>query len=347
MNVFSVFTIALVAFAAVVSATEYHAGNFAQYVTDHGKKYATEEERDYRYTVYLNTLADIEARNADPASTAVFGINKFSDLTPKEFASQFLNAKGGRPFMHDSNGENVMKGLNIQRNIVHADNNTIDWYALGATTAVKDQEQCGSCWAFSATEETESMWFMAGNALPTLAPQQIVSCDTKGQDQGCNGGFTEGAYDYIQSTGGLMSEASYPYTGRDGQCKFDASSVVATVSGYTYAVPKATYFTAKDACTGGNGMEAALQTAPVSVCVYAEPWQSYRSGIMTEDQCSSSTLMQDHCVQLTGYTKGQSGGDYWVVRNSWNTDWGNGGYIYLSMTGNTCGLCDDATIVTN
>jgi len=207
---------------------------------------------------------------------------------------------------------------------------------------VKDQQQCGSCWAFSATEEIESAWFLSKKTLPVLSPQQIVSCDTT--DAGCNGGDTITAYQYVQSAGGLESDSAYPYTsggGDSGTCKFDKSKVVATVGGFTYATPPCT-----DSCTHQNETTLAnsLLDAPVSICVYAESWQNYNSGIL-KTNCPRSYSDLDHCVQLVGFNFAGTT-PYWIVRNSWNTDWGVAGYIYIESGTNLCGIADEATIVT-
>jgi len=210
-------------------------------------------------------------------------------------------------------------------------------------TAIKDQGQCGSCWAFSATEEIESMWYMAGNAIPTLAPQQIVDCDTV--DQGCNGGNTETAYAYVTQAGGLDTEASYPYTSGDsgsaGNCQVVTSSFAAKVNNYTYAIPPC-----DDSCDhqDENALRQQLTTVgPLSICVDAAPWQDYSGGIMTGDECPHDVGSLDHCVQLVGYDWPNK---YWTVRNSWATSWGENGYIRLSTGENTCGVGDDVTIAT-
>merc|ERR1711975_55899 len=114
---------------------------------------------------------------------------------------------------------------------------TVDWRTKGAVTAVKDQGQCGSCWAFSTTEEIESSVFMATGKLLTLSTQQIISCDKV--DDGCNGGNTETAYKYIKKAGGIDTASDYPdkshKSGRTGKCGWDKKKA-AKVSGFTYAV---------------------------------------------------------------------------------------------------------------
>jgi len=88
-------------------------------------------------------------------------------------------------------------------------------------------------------------------------------------------------------------------------------------------------------------MESALtSTGPISICVYADSWQDYTSGTL-HNNCPHDANSLDHCVQVVGMAS-----DYWIVRNSWNTDWGMAGYLQISKSNNLCGVLDEATIVT-
>jgi len=202
---------------------------------------------------------------------------------------------------------------------------------------------CGSCWAFSATEGVESAYFLAGPKLPLLAPQQLVSCD-KG-DAGCNGGDLPSAYKYIESAGGIETEASYPYTsggnGQNGACKFSKAKIAASMSNWTYAIPPCF-----DACKNQNEnnlKKAVAQSGPSSICVNAESWQFYTKGVL-KASCPGSYSSLDHCVQLIGYEASGSN-NYWIVKNSWAADWGEAGYIYIQIGKNLCGIADEATFV--
>jgi len=161
-----------------------------------------------------------------------------------------------------------------------------------------------------------------------LSPEQIVDCDKT--SQGCNGGWTEHAYNYVKSAGGLETESAYPYSasaGKAGTCKATASKMVVTVSGYSTV-------------RGESQMGSYVQkTGPLSVCVDASTWSSYRSGIM-----SSCGKPINHCVQAVGVETANGG--YWKVRNSWGTSWGESGYIRLAYGKDTCGITNDPTYVT-
>jgi len=211
--------------------------------------------------------------------------------------------------------------------------NAFDWRNEGAVTAVKNQEQCGSCWAFSTTENVESMWIRAGKANDSIdfSPQQIVDCDNS--DGGCDGGDPPTAYDYLISAGGIEGEKEYPYTAEDGTCKFIKADVEGVISNWQYAT--------------SWGDETTLQTnllswGPLSICVDASNWQDYQNGVMTWEECAYINLL-DHCVQLVGYDASDENNQYWIVRNSWGTDWGVDGYIWLEMWEDTCGLTEEAT----
>merc|ERR1712080_573397 len=177
--------------------------------------------------------------------------------------------------------------------------------------------------------------------------------------QGCNGGFTEGAYDYLKTVAGLANSFYIPYeqsltqTSATKACPTEKVAQIngqyeqlsggfAAVTGYSYATKPCT----QGACEHQdlNALAAALEKTPVSVCVNAGVWNDYTGGVMTSNACGSMAAAdQDHCVQAVGFNS-TAPTPYWIVRNSWATTWGDQGYIYLEMAKNTCGLADDATI---
>jgi len=241
---------------------------------------------------------------------------------------------------------------------------SINWRDTEAVTPIKNQGQCGSCWAFSATEAIESQMILGtgGKFAISLAPQQIASCTPSTGAygcQGCNGGFTEGAYEYVKSVAGLANSFFIPYmqslTQTDATMACPTAKVeaingeyktlqggYAQVHGYSYATPPCT----SGACATQDlkAFAAALETTPLSVCVNAESWNDYTGGVMTSAACGPmGAEYQDHCVMATGFNT-TAPTPYWIVRNSWSSMWGEEGYIYLEMAKNTCGLADDATI---
>jgi len=305
--------------------------SFAQWANIYGKSYASEDESAIRFYNFKNSVDRINLNNdyvKMRGSGATFGLNKFSDLSVEEFSSTILM----KPFTPTPVEQKRQNMLTPRRGTP----TTFDWRSKGAVTAVKDQAQCGSCWAFSVTENVESVWILAkglsNETLPPLAPQQIVDCDDS--DMGCDGGNPPTAYDYIKSAGGLDDEKDYPYKAVDGTCSFKSSAVVAKISGFKYATD------------GDEGTMAAnlVSWAPLSICVDARYWQDYTSGIMTEWQCDW-VVQLDHCVQAVGFDT-TSATPFWMVRNSWGADWGEAGYIRLQYGANTCGLTEESTSAT-
>jgi C1A family cysteine protease len=247
--------------------------------------------------------------------SAVHGITKFSDWSTEEFTA-FLGAS--KPSGHASKAEKAQ--------VVHSKQQSsavVDWTGI-YTTPVKNQGQCGSCWAFSATEQIESDTMRTLGKTYVLAPEQIVQCAANGQ--GCNGGWTEEAYMYVKKAGGMEQESDYPYISGTHPlqtgCTAKANENVVTVSKY-YTVD------------GEDDMGAYVSsTGPLSVCVDANSWSSYTGGILTT--CGKQV---DHCVQAVGVQVG----NYWKVRNSWGTDWGESGFIRLAYGKDTCAITNDPT----
>jgi len=308
----------------------YYSDAFDSWAIQHGKVYEP-EQRQYRLENFkssIKRIADLNERTGRRGVGATYGLNKFSDLTPEEFAATVLM----KPFKGIPDSVKRQNMLTLKKNIASPD--TFDWRSKGAVTPVKDQAQCGSCWAFSVTENVESVWMLAkgltNETMTHLSPQQIVDCDES--DAGCNGGDTPTAYDYIKSAGGLEPEKDYPYTAKDGRCSFKASDVFATISSWKYAT---TYW---DETTLKDNLAA---WAPLSICVDARYWQDYQSGVMTAYECDWIVEI-DHCVQAVGYDLTAST-PYWIVRNSWGTDWGEKGYILIEYGQNSCGLTSEAT----
>jgi C1A family cysteine protease len=315
----------LVAVAFALPSTDEIEVKFAEFAKKYNKVY-TPQNIQLRYNNFKASLARVEELQAT-SPDAKFGITKFSDMSVEEFQSTILMKKKIPEKASPSIVAPVTSGASVPA--------TFDWRDHDAVTPVKDQGQCGSCWAFSASEAIESAWILKGHATTSsinLSPQQIVDCDTIDGVEGCNGGMTESAYDYIVQAGGQEQIANYPYTAVNGKCKFAERYVDAMISGYT-AISK---------------QESALPTnlasiGPLSICLDAAHWQDYQSGVLTNLQCCPFLKCEmDHCVQLVGYNTTATI-PYWIVRNSWNTDWGVQGYIYLEMNKNTCGLANDVT----
>jgi C1A family cysteine protease len=274
-----------------------------------------------RFNNFMENLKVADLRNEAElknGGSAVHGITKFSDLSQSEFASKYLKADVSK-----KTSDAPVAKIDAQ---VTAD--LVDWSGV-YTTPVKNQGYCGSCWAFSATEQIESDAMRTLGSSYILSPEQIVQCDST--SAGCNGGWTESAYTYVKRNGGIETESDYPYTsylGITGTCSSTASKNVLTVSGYT-------------TISGESSMASYVQsTGPLSVCLDANNWSSYTGGIMSV--CGKSV---DHCVQAVGVYPAATSG-YWKVRNSWGVTWGESGYIRLAYGSNTCDITNDPTYAT-
>jgi len=243
-------------------------------------------------------------------------MNKFGDLSTEEFGRNFC---GYKPALRTTPR---VESEQVTSDFVGA---SLNWVEKGAVTPIKDQGQCGSCWAFSATGGIEGAVFLAGRGLVSVSEQQLVDCSGTEGNQGCNGGLMDYAFDWVIKNKGIGSEASYKYTARDGTCKKVAS--VSTISSYT------------DVPAGNeNALMTALLKQPISIAIEADRacFQFYSSGVLDDASCGTNL---DHGVLLAGFdTDAASGKDYWLVKNSWGLSWGDKGYIKFVRGKNQCGL---------
>jgi len=302
---------------AGAAATEV---SFGEWASKHGKTYASKSELVLRRSIFAANQAKINQHNAEGHSWSM-SLNKFADLTGEEFKA--LYASGLRAQDHRS--KNVATEL-LSAN-VSANPTSVDWEAKGAVTPIKNQQQCGSCWAFSTTGSVEGITFITTQKLPELSEQQLVDCSGAEGNQGCNGGLMDDAFQYIIDNKGITTEAAYPYTATDGTCASKGKPVAATITGFK-DVP----------ANSETALETAIVTQPVSVAVEADQsvFQFYSGGVMD----SSCGTQLDHGVLAVGY--GTDGGkEYYKVKNSWGADWGMKGYILLGRgaTFNPSGQC--------
>jgi len=319
-------TLALLFAAAVgtqaLSEAEYQT-SFTRFVSKFSKAY--EHEQFFtRYNIFKSNLDAITKHNEGNHSYTM-GINEFADLTQEEFKAQnFGFVPIQRDFIRSKNEANIN---------VAAVPDSIDWVSKGAVTPVKNQGQCGSCWAFSTTGAVEGANFAKNGKLVSLSEQQLVDCAGSSGNMGCNGGLMDYAFEWIIKNG-ICEESAYPYKGVQGTCQKTCQSA-ATVSKYT------------DVPSGNeNALETAVGTAgPVSVAIEADQmaFQFYSSGVF--DAACGTNL--DHGVLAVGYgTDAASGKNFWRVKNSWGASWGEQGYIRMIRGKNQCGISLSASYPT-
>ncbi|KAA8524260.1 hypothetical protein F0562_010683 [Nyssa sinensis] len=279
-----------------------------QWMARYGRVYKDADEMEKRFTIFKENVEHIESFNKAMNKPYKLGVNEFADLTNEEFTASRNRFKSHvcSPATISFKYENVT-----------AVPSTMDWRKKGAVTPVKDQGQCGCCWAFSAVAAMEGITQLTTGKLISLAEQELVDCDTSGEDQGCEGGLMDTAFQYIQQNHGLTTEANYPYKGVDGTCNTNkAANHAAKITGYE-DVP----------ANSKSALLKAVANQPVSVAIDAggSDFQFYSSGVFT-GQCGTEL---DHGVTAVGYGTDEDGTKYWLVKNSWGTGWGEEGYIRM------------------
>jgi len=291
---------------------------FSKFVKQHNKQYETEEFFS-RYNIFRKNWEDIRMHNMAGRSWTQ-AMNFFGDMTVDEFKQYKTGFLGSRNSYARSQNEHVIDPA--------PDADSLDWNDKGAVTPVKNQGQCGSCWAFSTTGSVEGATQISTGKLLSLSEQQLVDCSRSEGNMGCNGGLMDYGFEYIIKNGGIGAEDSYPYTARDGMCKSSIKSV-ASISSY------------KDVKSGSEkSLMDAVQKGPVSIAIEADQtgFQFYHGGVF-DGNCGRNL---DHGVLLVGYGT-DSGKDFWLVKNSWGATWGEKGYIRLVRGKDQCGLADSAS----
>lgn len=302
----------LAAVSLFVASHTFSFPSFNSWATYYGKQYPGATERDYRNSVFDANVRKIYKHNTSPNMSWTMAVNKFADMTASEFKRLYTSSLRVTQSQSQSQNQNHSTWT-VPSTALPA---SVDWTTEGMVTPVKDQGQCGSCWAFSATGAMEGAWALKNKMLYNLSEQELVDCSTPQGNQGCNGGLMDQAFQYVVASG-LATDETYPYTATGpNACHANSTHPVVHISSFT-DVP--------------TNSEVALMTAvfqqPVAVAVEADQnsFQFYSSGVMTK-ACGTNL---DHGVLLVGYGTSSGGQDYYKVKNSWGADWGEKGYILL------------------
>ncbi|KAF8409033.1 hypothetical protein HHK36_005105 [Tetracentron sinense] len=294
-----------------------------QWMALHGRVYEGVEEKEMRFKIFKDNVERIESFNGDGSRRYRLSVNEFADQTNEEFTASRNGYKGQSSLVKSYSEVTFFKYENLT-----AVPTSMDWRKKGAVTPVKDQGQCGCCWAFSAVAAMEGITQLTRGKLVSLSEQELVDCDTKSVDEGCEGGLMDNAFHFIQHNHGLTTEANYPYKGVDESCNTNkAASHAANINGYQDV-----------AANSEQALLMAVAKQPVSVAIEASgfEFQFYSSGVFTGD-CGTNL---DHGVTAVGYGTSSDGMKYWLVKNSWGTGWGEDGYIRMQRdVGAKEGLC--------
>lgn len=288
---------------------------FLQFITDYEKRYEATEFAD-RFNVFKNNLIRIDTHNAKNASWTM-GLNQFADMTPDEFGQKVVRGCALKRQDRSEIEADLVSGKTNGRAFAPLEGQApddIDWEKLGKVSPVKNQGACGSCWAFSTTGAVESAVSIADSDPPkVLSEQELVDCATSYGNHGCEGGIMQYGFQYVIDEGGLCPEAQYPYKAKDEICeklrcvghRTDKISSYADVTRYSE-----------------EALMEAIAKGPVTVAIEADQtdFQLYKDGVLTAP-CGEQL---DHGVLAVGYAE-----NYWKIKNSWGTSWGNKGYILL------------------
>ena len=282
------------------------------------KNYPNETEYHKRISIFKLNLQKIREHNSNFMQNFTLGINQFSDLTSDEFKTNYIGKL-----------DLSLNRYECQSYSSFANNTptNLDWRLQNVVTPVKNQEQCGSCWAFSSTAAIESIWAITKGELINLSEQELVDCATgiKYGGHGCNGGQMDGGFKYV-STYGQCSDIEYPYTATDSVCIKCTS--VAFISNCFEVKPN-----------DQLSLKGAVAQQPVSIAIEADTnyFQSYSGGVLDSTLCGTTL---DHGVLIVGYGT-ENGLDYWLVKNSWGVTWGLDGYVKILKTNSSDdpGIC--------
>ncbi|KAG8449845.1 hypothetical protein GDO86_016496 [Hymenochirus boettgeri] len=291
------------------------------------KQYNSQTDELMRRLIWQKNLRIINTHNLEFSQglhTYEMAMNKLGDMTSEEVVQTMT---GLRVHTRSRSINITSEKLNEPEHIP----DSIDYRKKGYVTPVRNQGQCGSCWAFSSVGALEGQLKKKTGKIVVLSPQNLVDCAKK--NDGCGGGYMTYAFEYVRDNKGIDSEEAYPYVGQDQQCMYNVSGRAAKCKGFKEVT---------------EGSEKALKKAvalvgPVSVGIDAglSSFQFYSKGIYYDKDCKAADI--NHAVLAVGYGI-QKKAKYWIIKNSWGEEWGNKGYILMARDkGNACGIANLAS----
>jgi len=280
---------------------------FNDFMQKFEKTYSMDEFFE-RYNVFKSNLDYVRDHNSKNRESYRLAMNHMGDLSGEEFSARLGYQRANMGYLRSKNYADLS-------NVTAP--SSIDWVSKGAVTPVKNQEQCGSCWAFSTTGSVEGHNYIKNGELVSLSEQELVDCSAAEGDNGCNGGLMDYGFEYIIKEGGLCTESDYPYVASQETCKAKSCGTKsAKVTGYKDVEPQ-----------NEADLKKAVSLGPVSVAIEADKqaFQFYHSGVLTSSACGTQL---DHGVLVVGYGT-EDDTPYWKVKNSWGASWGQDGYILI------------------
>jgi len=282
---------------------------FREWIVTFNRQYSPAEVSP-KFKVWSDNYDIVQDHNAQNLSWTL-GMNLFADLTTEEHAA--LNLGFDRTMM-DS----------LEHNIEELDESlmatSIDWRSKKAVSGIKNQQQCGACWAFASAAALEGLYVIKkGSKVPDFSPQQLVDCSSSYGNQGCGGGTMVATYQYTAKNG-IELQSAYPYQARVGSCRRSASKIAYQNKAY------------KSVSNSYTQLQTAVTAQPVTVAVEADQsvFQLYNSGVISS-RCGTNL---DHAITAVGFTS-----SYWIVKNQWGTSWGINGYVQIAKgSSNVCGI---------
>lgn len=295
----------------------------------HGRTYENDAEKMKRLNIFKKNVKYIESFNNNGTKSYKLGINEFADLTSEEFLRYYTTNHGLNNYKFSSTksqqlSPTTISSFNENMSDVPSD---MDWRKSGIVTSIKNQGQCGCCWAFSAVAALEGANKLSTGKLISLSEQQLLDCST--ENDGCNGGLITTAYDFIVNNGGIASESDYPYEENQDSCKSQDTVVKMNRYENVPASSEPTLLTA-----------VARQPVAVGIAVN-EDFHLYQNGVY-DGSCGNEL---NHAVTIIGYGTNDNGTKYWLIKNSWGASWGENGYMKIARDiGIDDGLCGIATM---
>jgi len=297
---------------------------FQKFMDDYSKNYPTIEEFKNRFSIFRENLYRIKSIQENDQD-AEYNINHLADLSQEEFAQKYLMQDLNPENSVSQNKENkdTIKFLEYEPSNLNLKDlpKNWDWREKNVVSKVKNQGMCGSCWAFSAVQAAESHFAIKTGKLYDLSEQQLLDCDRI--DHACGGGLHYRGLDYI-SKNGLVEEKNYPYQKKRSNCTIAEGDIIAKFSGY------------KNITSDEVEMQKAVyELGPISIGMDATTLQFYIGGVANPWLCSNTN---NHAVLVVGYGHSIFGRDYWIIKNSWGSWWGERGFFRLIRGKNKCGI---------